>query len=398
MGPQIVLQEVTKVFHPDGGAQELFSEGQRELDRPGAKIAVAGVSLRIGHGERLGIVGRNGAGKSTLLHMIAGLLSPTSGSMRIDGKVTSVMTLGVGLREQLTGRENIYIDGELQGHARAEVAQIIDQIIDFAELGDFIDYPVRTYSTGMKARLAFSMISHIDPEILIIDETLSVGDAAFAVKATRRIEEICARGKIVILVSHSMDAIRTICNRCLWMEEGRVVMDGSPEDVTKAYIDAVRAEDEAELLVKFQQIIGNRSHQKGWSLDDLVIYNGPMREPRTLLEAGQPTHIAFRASLPLDANDASVRIRIIRLDGLLMFDEILQLDRFERDGESIHLKVEMMPLVLGAAVYRLDISTEHLGRTLAESSSIFEVYTLNAPTGGKPALLYPVTVTVNTAD
>jgi len=391
MDSRITLHEVSKIF-PVGGmsGQELFSTAAQTAST-GDKIAVARVSLTIQHGERLGIIGRNGAGKSTLLHMIAGLSSPTSGSIEINGKVTSVMTLGVGLRDDLSGRENIYVDGEIQGKTRHEVEQVINQIIAFADLGEFIDFPVRTYSTGMKGRLAFSMISHIDPEILIIDEALSVGDATFSAKATTRIKEICARGKIVIIVSHGMQSVKDICNRCLWMENGHVVMDGSPEAVTKAYIDSVRAADEAQLMEKFRNFIGVRSMQDGWAVKQVEIFNGEPGEQRFLLEAGQPTRLEVRAVTPVGETDSGVHVRITRLDDLLIFDECFPAEAFRLCDQSIGLEIEMTPLVLGSAIYRLDVSLEAGATVCAESSSIFEVFAFNPPRGGKPMLLYPIT-------
>jgi lipopolysaccharide transport system ATP-binding protein len=398
MKPRITLHEVRKVFTVAGmSGRELFSTAAQTAAF-GDKIAVDGVSLTIQPGERLGIVGRNGAGKSTLLHIIAGLSSPTSGSIEIDGKVTSVMTLGVGLRDDLSGRENIYVDGEIQGKARHEIEKALDEIIAFADLGEFIDFPVRTYSTGMKARLAFSMISHIDPEILIIDEALSVGDATFSAKATARIMEICARGKIVIIVSHGMQSVRDICNRCLWMENGHVIMDGSPEAVTKAYINSVRADDEAELMEKFRKCIGVRSMQAGWAVKQVVIFNGESGEQRFLLEAGQPTRLEVRADIPVGESDSGVRVRITRLDDLLVFDEFFPAEPIRLREQSIGLEIEMTPLVLGAAIYRLDVSLEAGATVCAESSSIFEVFAVNPPTGGKPMLLYPVTASAIPTD
>ncbi|MEP6957104.1 MAG: ABC transporter ATP-binding protein [Nitrospirota bacterium] len=391
MEPRITLHEVSKIFPLAGiSGRELLST-VTQTAAFGDKIAVAGVSLTIQHGERLGIVGRNGAGKSTLLHLIAGLSSPTSGSIEIDGKVTSVMTLGVGLRDDLSGRENIYVDGEIQGKARHEIEQVIEEIIAFADLGEFIDFPVRTYSTGMKARLAFSMISHIDPEILIVDEALSVGDATFSAKATARIMEICARGKIVIIVSHGMQSIKDICNRCLWMENGHVVMDGSPEAVTKAYIDSVRTADEAKLMEKFRKFIGVRSMQAGWAITQVEIFTGESVEQRFLLEAWQPTRLEVRADIPVGNSDSGVRVRITRLDDLLVFDEFFPTEAIRLREQSIGLQIEMTPLVLGVAIYRLDVSLEAGEAVCAESSSIFEVFAVNPPAGGKPMLLYPVT-------
>lgn len=398
MEPHITLHEVSKIFLVGGmSGQEFFSIASQPTVA-GDKIAVDGISLTIRHGERLGIIGRNGAGKSTLLHMIAGLSSPTSGFIEINGKVTSVMTLGVGVRDDLSGRENIYIDGEIQGRARHEVEQVIDQIIAFADLGEFIDLPVRTYSTGMKARLAFSMISHIDPEILIIDEALSVGDASFSIKATARIMEICARGKIVIIVSHGMGSIKSICNRCLWMENGRVIMDGSPESVTKAYIDSVRAADEAQLMETFRKFIGVRSMHAGWAVKQVAIFNGESGEQRSLLEAGQPTRFEIRAITSVAEVEPSVRVRITRLDDLLVFDEFFPAEAFRLHDQSIALEIEMNPLVLGSAIYRLDVSLEAGTSIYAEGSSIFEVFAFNPPVGGKPMLLYPVTASAMPTD
>lgn len=393
LAPKIVIRDVSKIYRADGSVgQELFQKSAQDA-RPADNIAVAGVSLTIQHGERLGIVGRNGAGKSTLLHMIAGLSSPTTGTIEIDGKVTSVLTLGVGSREDLTGRENIYIDGEIQGKPRQEVDEVIDKIISFAELGDFIDFPVRTYSTGMKARLAFSMISYIDPEILIIDEALSVGDATFAVKATARIKEICARGKIVIIVSHGLGSINDMCNRCLWMECGRIVMDGPPATVTKAYSDSVRAADEVEIMRKFRRFIGTRNSASGWVISQVLIYSGNSIEPRSLLEAGQRMRIELHAVIPDNVPCAKIRAQIIRLDDLVVFDESFPVEDYRIADGNIGLEIVLDPLPLGAAVYRVDISLMAGAIVCAESSSIFEVFVSTPPRGGKPMLFYPITVT-----
>lgn len=398
MGPHITLRDVCKIFSVAGASGgDIFSTAT-QVAAIGDKVAVAEVSLTIQHGERLGIVGPNGAGKSTLLHMIAGLSSPTSGSIEINGKVTSVMTLGVGLRDDLSGRENIYVDGEIQGRARHEIEPIIDDIIAFADLGEFIDLPVRTYSTGMKARLAFSMISHIDPEILIIDEALSVGDATFSAKASLRIREICARGKIVIIVSHGMQSVKDLCNRCLWMDNGHVLMDGSPEAVTKAYINSVRASDEAKLMEKFRKFVGVRSMQAGWAVERVSIFDGESGEQRSLLEAGQPMRLEVAAIAPAHHAGAGVRVRITRLDDLLVFDEFFPIEKIRLRDRSIGLELEMAPLVLGAAIYRLDVSMESEAIKFSENSSIFEVFSFDPPAGGKPMLLYPVTASAIRTD
>src|SRR5450755_2330055 len=169
--------------------------------------ALRDVSFEIREGERVGIIGRNGAGKTTLLSLLAGITDPLSGRVEIVGDVHAMLTIGAVLRDEATGRENIYLDGVVHGKSRENIDAHVDEVIAFSELAEFIDRPVRTYSSGMKARLAFSMGTFIEPDILIIDETLSVGDVFFSAKASRRMKEITARGRIVIVVSHALKVI-----------------------------------------------------------------------------------------------------------------------------------------------------------------------------------------------
>ena len=399
MEPLIKLHAVSKIYNQVGASSSglLSALNSRKDTTVAGKAAVDNVSLTISHGQRVGIVGKNGAGKSTLLHMIAGLSGPTHGDINVVGKVTSIMTLGVGLREDLCGRENIYIDGEIQGKSRKEVDSVINEIIEFSELGKFIDYPVKTYSTGMKARLAFSMISYLDPEILIIDEALSVGDASFSNKASAKIREICSRGKIVIVVSHSMQAIREICNRCLWIDDGRVIMDDTPDLVTKSYIEAVRLEDESALLAKLKMLVGARSIKAGYEINNVHLLNGPERTPRNLIEAGTSLSVNVTAVQP-DKNEANrICVRITRLDEALMFKQEFSVADYIGDDGISRFEIEFNPLVLGASVYKLNVELLVLQREALESyadcSVIFEVYTSTPPRGGKPMLLYPIKTT-----
>lgn len=400
MEPLIKLNAVSKIYSQTGPSSSgllAALASRKETAVIIGKTAVDKVSLTIERGQRVGIIGKNGAGKSTLLHMIAGLSSPTNGEISVVGKVTSIMTLGIGLREDLCGRENIYVDGEIQGKSRQEVDKVINEIIDFSELGKFIDYPVKTYSTGMKARLAFSMISYLDPEILIIDEALSVGDASFASKASAKIREICARGKIVIVVSHGMQAIREICNRCLWIDDGRVVMDGTPDSVTKSYIEAVRHEDEAALLAKFKMLLGARSHKAGYEVRDVQLLNGLERSPRNLIETGTALCVNITAMQPDKNENNKIRIRITRLDETLMFEQSFPVTDFVDENGVSKVEVEFNPLALGTAVYKVNVellALQHEAmQSYAECSMIFEVYTSSPLTGGKPMLLYPTKTT-----
>ncbi len=197
--------------------------------------AVDGVTAEIKKGEVVGIIGRNGAGKSTLLKMIAGVLTPTAGKICLHGNIAPMLELGAGFDHDLTARENIYLNGAILGYSRKFLDDRIENIIDFAELRDFIDQPVRTFSSGMMMRLAFSIATQVDPEILIVDEILSVGDSHFRQKSEGRMREMMSGGTTVLMVSHVLGQIRSLCDRVIWLDHGRVVMDGDAKTVCDAY-------------------------------------------------------------------------------------------------------------------------------------------------------------------
>jgi ABC-type polysaccharide/polyol phosphate transport system ATPase subunit len=193
------------------------------------------VSFSVRRGEVVGIVGPNGAGKTTLLKMIAGLLPVQEGTITVNGKVTALLALGVGVHPEFSGRENIYFSGLLLGMNRAEIAAKEQSIIDFAEIGEFIDQPFRTYSSGMKARLLFAISMSIDPDILIVDEALATGDAGFVRKCERRIRELCRSGATILFVSHNMTQINALCDRSILLMKGKVECIGSPLEVFERY-------------------------------------------------------------------------------------------------------------------------------------------------------------------
>lgn len=198
-------------------------------------LAVDDVSFSIRRGETVGLVGRNGAGKSTLLKLVTGIVEPTGGSMAVRGQVAPLLALGNGLDPRLTGRENIYLNGAILGYEKAYLQEKEKSIIDFSELDGFIDAPVRTYSSGMTMRLAFSIATAATPEILILDEVLAVGDAAFQAKCRARMSEIIEDGATVFFVSHSLGDVRQLCSRAIWLDKGRIVMDGPSSDVCPAF-------------------------------------------------------------------------------------------------------------------------------------------------------------------
>jgi ABC-type polysaccharide/polyol phosphate transport system ATPase subunit len=203
--------------------------------KPGWFYSLHGVTLAIHHGEAVGIIGPNGAGKSTLLRVAAGIIAPSEGIVVSRGSVAPVMELGTGFEAELSGRENIFFNGALLGCSRASMRSRIDDIIAFSGLEAFIDAPLRTYSTGMVARLAFAVATSIDAETVLLDEILAVGDAAFRSQCDARIERFVSRGSTVVLVSHELEAIESICSRTIWIAEGRVVADGPTADVIPRY-------------------------------------------------------------------------------------------------------------------------------------------------------------------
>lgn len=248
--PLVELRNVSKRFtlHAAAGrsAQEsviALLSGRRESPR--VFWPLRDVSFAVQPAESLGIIGANGSGKSTLLKLIAGILDPTEGEVLVRGRVSSLLELGAGFHPELSGRENIFLNGAIFGFSRAEMARRLDAIIAFAELGDFIDAPVKHYSSGMYVRLGFAVAAHTDPDLLLVDEVLAVGDAAFQHKCLDFIYRFQAAGGTLLLVSHDLTAIQNICTQALWLEEGRVQALGKPTDVVMAYLSRVAQREEA---------------------------------------------------------------------------------------------------------------------------------------------------------
>lgn len=198
--------------------------------------ALSEICFTVESGDSLGIIGLNGSGKSTLLQIIAGTLQPTTGSVEVRGRIAALLELGSGFDPEFTGRENVFINGAILGLSRAEIESRYQSIVDFADIGDFIERPVKTYSSGMMLRLAFAVQVHVDPDVLIVDEALAVGDARFQAKAFAKVEEILKRGTTLLFVGHDLSAVRAFCNRALLLDKGRVTRAGIPDDVIADYL------------------------------------------------------------------------------------------------------------------------------------------------------------------
>ncbi|HTE60505.1 MAG TPA: ABC transporter ATP-binding protein, partial [Solirubrobacteraceae bacterium] len=210
--------------------------------------AVKDVSFSIPHGTVLGIVGANGAGKSTLVRTIAGILPPTAGRIDVYGRVSTLLALGVGFNKNLSGRDNVRLGGLAAGLHPEQLEEKYDEIVKFAELGDFMDMPMRTYSSGMYGRLAFSVAVNMDPDILIIDEALSVGDARFRRKSADKMRELCGQARTIVLVTHALGTVRDLCDQALWMNNGELRMWDEPEAVIDAYTEFLEVGQDAVTL------------------------------------------------------------------------------------------------------------------------------------------------------
>jgi ABC-type polysaccharide/polyol phosphate transport system ATPase subunit len=207
--------------------------------------ALRDVGFVVEPGEIVGVIGRNGSGKSTLLLSVAGIIPPDVGSIRTFGRTSTLLTLGAGFEPELSGRENIRLNGAYLGLPRQVIEERLDEIVEFSELGGFIDAPVKKYSTGMRARLGFSIAAHVEPEILLLDETLGVGDAGFQEKSRDKLLELMGRSRAIMVVSHSMQFVQETCTKALWLEDGRVAGFGEPHDVVAAYAAAANQPERA---------------------------------------------------------------------------------------------------------------------------------------------------------
>jgi len=273
--------------------------------------ALREVGFDVPRGEAIGIIGRNGAGKSTLLKILARITQPTAGSATIRGRVGSLLEVGTGFHPELTGRENVFLNGAILGMRRAEIAARFDEIVEFAGVERFLDTPVKRYSSGMRVRLAFAVAAHLDPEILIVDEVLAVGDAEFQSRCLGKMSDAAGHGRTVLFVSHNLAALKALCSRAVWLDAGRVAADGPAASVVDTYLDAGRQRAEVPLA--------RRLDRAG---------SGELRFTRIEVRAGSPARrgVAAATGMPLSisldyaaAGDAplkNVRIALLVLDTL----------------------------------------------------------------------------------
>jgi lipopolysaccharide transport system ATP-binding protein len=270
--------------------------------------ALKGIDLEVPAGTTLGIIGHNGSGKSTLLKTFARILTPDRGHVELDGTLSSLLELGIGFHPELTGRENVYLGGSLLGQSRRQVDERYDEIVDFAGIEQFMDMPVKNYSSGMYARLAFAVAISVDPDILLIDEVLSVGDERFQIKCYERIAEFKAQGRTIVLVSHSLDAIRALCSTAVWLEKGEVKENGEATEVVGNYL--------REAHTSIARQLESADHRLGTGdveIVEVTFLDSAGREAASF-RTGDPMTIRLRYKSAMKVREASCGVAVYRAD------------------------------------------------------------------------------------
>lgn len=369
--PAISVHDVYKTYGGlplERALRRISSRGRASRERV---QALRGVSFDVPTGEVVGIVGSNGAGKSTLLRLIAGVSEPTSGSLVVDGSVHAVLEIETGLLRDRTGRENIHYMGGLYGASPEELRVREPDIVNFAGLGPFIDNPVRSYSSGMKSRLAFSIVTSGEFDVLLVDEALSVGDVGFALRCRQRIRELCRRGATVVLVSHALQSIREMCDRVVWLHEGQIAADGDPDEVVEAYRAVAHEQAQREFARRFALMESTSAGTSGVGVARLAASTAPGAPAVHLFRLDEPFVLdaAVSSERPLDG--VRCRLDIIRIDGLLIFRDEQELSL---PAGVTPLAVSLGPMRLGRYTYRvrLELSAPD-GTPLARGETAFAV-------------------------
>ena len=283
---------------------------KKKETKEGLFWALKDVSFEVEQGDVIGIIGRNGAGKSTLLKILSKITQPTEGRIEINGRVASLLEVGTGFHPELTGRENIYLNGTLLGMSRKEVAEKLDEIVAFSGVEKFIDTPVKHYSSGMHVRLAFSVAAHLEPEILIIDEVLAVGDAEFQKKCLGKMKDVAGEGRTVIFVSHDLAAVKNLCNRGVLLENGKIVLKGSTDEVLKKY---------NEETIKNKDFINtNWNKELDYDIKSIHIKNEAL-ESQHVFNVSEKIVVDFDFHILPDATLYSMYLCVKRTDGLRVF-------------------------------------------------------------------------------
>ncbi len=360
----VAVQKVSKVYRlyeePSDRILELlpFSRPRRRSDF----WALREVSLTAGRGEFLGIVGPNGSGKSTLLQVLCGIVQPNSGRVTTQGRIAALLELGAGFNPESTGRENVVLNGEILGLSRREIERVFPAIEAFAGIGEFIDRPVKEYSSGMYVRLAFSTAIHVEPEILVVDEALAVGDAVFANRCIHKFEELRRKKVTVLFVSHDLGLVKRLSDRAVFLLDGKVAAEGAPSDVVNRYVGHVLEREKAAPLEDGARLRGSFQHGDGTSEIVEVRLLDAAGEPAKTIRSGETVEVRVRARFARAAPDPVVGILIRNRLGIDVFGTNTKVE--ERHTGPVEAGEEITASFrfdcrLTAQEYTLTVATQH---------------------------------------
>ncbi len=389
MAHAIELSHVSKVYRRYSGkhfatlkSALLQRSVLRDLQPSETFPALNDVSFSVPRGSTFGVIGRNGSGKSTALKLVAGITKPTSGTVRVDGRISALIELGAGFHPEISGRENVFINGIMLGLSKREIQQRFDEIVDFAELRDFIDAPVKTYSSGMYMRLGFAVAIHVDPDVLLVDEVLAVGDEGFTHKCLDKFGEFRRRGKTILLVTHSLNLVERFCDEAVWLDGGANRADGDPKRVVGAYLTAVEHTEEALLAAATARAVveadahptdmSAASHdptsdmfqatEGRWGSREVEIVEVALLDaagqPSFIVHTGDPLSVRVRVRANQPTDDLVFGIGLFNADGVCCYGTNTYLEEMtpaslDGDGEAI-FAVDGLDLVEGT--YKVDVA------------------------------------------
>jgi ABC-type polysaccharide/polyol phosphate transport system ATPase subunit len=391
--PAIELANVTKIYRRYGGRQfttlksALLQRSLLKELRPSELLtALSNVSFAVPRGATFGVVGRNGSGKSTALKIVAGITKPTIGTVNVRGRISALIELGAGFHPEISGRENIFINGIMLGLSKRDIQQRFDEIVEFAELREFIDAPVKTYSSGMYMRLGFAVAIHVDPDVLLVDEVLAVGDEGFTHKCLDKFGEFKRRGKTVLLVTHSLGLVERFCDEAVWLDGGRTRAQGDPMRVIGAYVTDVERQEEqflaatdakakheanvaaapptpvgpqdaGEAAVDMSRAGEGRWGSGGVEITDVTILND-QGHPTHVFHTGEPLTLQLRVRAPRPVTDFVFGIGIFSAEGVYVYGTNTDIEEHESSSLSgdaeVEFDIEALDLVEGT--YKLDVA------------------------------------------
>jgi ABC-type polysaccharide/polyol phosphate transport system ATPase subunit len=389
MSTAIELREVTKIYRRYGGRQfstlksALLSGSLVKNLKPAETFAaLENVSFAVPTGSTIGVIGRNGSGKSTALKLVAGITKPTSGRVIVNGRISALIELGAGFHPEISGRENVFINGIMLGLSRRDIQDRFEEIVDFAELREFIDAPVKTYSSGMYMRLGFAVAIHVDPDVLLVDEVLAVGDEGFTHKCLDKFAEFKRRNKTILLVTHSLGLVERFCDEALWLDAGRRRAQGDPKRVIGAYMTDVERQEETFLVssdakdaetaaaaqtdapADASDVAADMTKATAgrWGSGDVLIAKVRLTnsdgETTHIFHSGEPVSIRFAVQAVRPVQDFVFGIGIFSADGVFIYGTNTDIEEFRPDqldgGAEVSFDITALELVEGT--YKLDLA------------------------------------------